>query len=398
MALSAAVKTARDLQIAAKASLADAQKILSNTSKKLDDKIAGIIGEITEVDVALEKLRVLRAKSVTLKLPADTIAIDAEISTTEAYKTRLLSTKTTLESQRDVAKASAEQIAFEKAADAASKVTATPASAFGNMASAAGSLQYNASMVNEAYLSSRTSYLSRMGIAGNKPAAISAVQNLWTSGKANKGMIVTAAATLEAWNSGSQSPTSSTPFGNHNYGFQFAYNPGTVNMSYYTSPNIDVTMMTSGQDLFNLAGTSGSQGSVTFQILINRIFDMQYYDSNGNLKTEYKSNYAKPPANTQDEKDLYNKGTMYDVEYLLRTLMGTTMSSYLRGTNTADMGWLPAMPVELHLGKSLKYLGTVNGFTLNHIIFNEKMVPLFTTCDITFARLPDYPSTEGVTA
>jgi hypothetical protein len=88
---------------------------------------------------------------------------------------------------------------------------------------------------------------------------------------------------------------------------------------------------------------------------------------------------------------------MYDIEYLLRTLMGTTMSSYLRGENTADMGWLPAIPVELHLGKSLRYLGTINNINLNHIIFDERMVPLFTTVDIGFARLPDYPvkSTNG---
>ena len=84
---------------------------------------------------------------------------------------------------------------------------------------------------------------------------------------------------------------------------------------------------------------------------------------------------------------------MYDVEFLLRVLMGTTMNSYLRGERTADMGWLPAMPVELHLGKSLRYLGTVNSLNLNHMIFNEKMVPMLTTVDISFARLPDYPAT-----
>lgn len=398
MPITQAVQTARDLRILAKSSLADAQKILSNTSKKLDDKISGIISEIKEVDAILEQLRRQREYTIAIKMPADTVLVEAEIETTETYKTQLMSTKLTLESQRDVAAASAEQIAFEKAASAASKVTATPAAAFGASTQAAGTLQYNASMVSEAYFSSRTSFLNRMGIAGNKPSAISTVQNLWNSGKANKGMIVTAAATLEAWNSGSQSPTSAAKFGNHNYGFQFSYNPGTVSMTYYTSPNIDVTLMTSGQDLFNLAGTSGSQGSVSFQVILNRVFDMQYYDSSGNLKPEYRSNYAKAPATSQDEKDLYNKGTMYDVEYLLRTLMGTTMSSYLRGTNTADMGWLPAMPVELHLGKSLKYLGTVNSINLNHIIFNEKMVPLFTTMDISFARLPDYPSTEGLIA
>jgi hypothetical protein len=170
-------------------------------------------------------------------------------------------------------------------------------------------------------------------------------------------------------------------------------------MSYFTSPNVDVTMMTSGQEMFNLAGVSGSQGSVSFQVVINRIFDMQYYDTSGSLKQGISGTdvYPIPPRDTGDYADLYNKGTMYDVEYLLRVLMGTTMNSYLRGTNTADMGWLPAIPVELRLGKSLKYLGTVNSVNLNHMIFDSRMVPIFTTMDIAFARLPDYPP-AGTTA
>jgi hypothetical protein len=160
-------------------------------------------------------------------------------------------------------------------------------------------------------------------------------------------------------------------------------------MSYYTSPNVDVTMITSGTEMFNLAGVSGSQGQVSFQIIINRIFDMQYYSPDGNLQNPER--YSKRPASVREEQDIYNKGTMYDLEFLLRVLMGTTMSSYLRGENTADMGWLPAIPVELHLGKSLRYLGVVNSLNVNHMIFNERMVPLFTTVDIAFVRLPDYP-------
>jgi hypothetical protein len=164
-------------------------------------------------------------------------------------------------------------------------------------------------------------------------------------------------------------------------------------MSYFTSPNVDVTMMTSGTEMFNLAGVSGSQGSIGFQVIINRVFDMQYITSAGTLKSGYSLGnlYPKQPS-TAELRDIYEKGTMYDIEYLLRVLMGTTMNSYLRGDNTADMGWLPAIPVELHLGKSLRYLGTVNSVNLSHMIFDERMVPMFTTVDIAFARLPDYPA------
>jgi len=250
-------------------------------------------------------------------------------------------------------------------------------------------LSYNASSVKEAYFSNRTDFVNKLMLSHNQPTVVHSAGDLWTSVLGSKGMIVTSEQVLKAWNSGSNKAQSSDYFDKHNYGFQFQYNPGTVAMSYFTSPNVDVTMITSGTEMFNLAGVSGSQGSVSFQIIINRIFDMQYYDEYGNLQN--RDRYAKAPANQQEEKDIYNKGTMYDLEYLLRVLMGTTMSSYLRGENTADMGWLPAIPVELHLGKSLRYLGVVNSLNINHMIFNERMVPLFSTVDIAFARLPDYP-------
>jgi hypothetical protein len=211
-------------------------------------------------------------------------------------------------------------------------------------------------------------------------------------------MIVTSEQVLKAWGSSPTEPDPKNPKQpKENWGFQFQYNPGTVAMTYFTSPNVDVTMMTSGAEKFNLAGVSSSQGSVSFQIVINRIFDMQYYDKNGNLLPGMEERYAKPPSKAE-EKDLYNKGTMYDVEYILRVLMSTTMSSYLRGEKTADMGWLPAIPVELHLGKSLRYLGIVNDLSLNHIIFDERMVPTFTTMNIGFSRLPDYPPNDTANA
>jgi hypothetical protein len=281
----------------------------------------------------------------------------------------------------------------------AERVTATAVGDYGAISNpSALGLQYNASSVNEAYFSSTKAFNDRLMTSRNKPGTVSAANQLWSTSKGSKGMIVMSEQVLKAWNSGGARPGGGgkDPI---NYGFQFQYNPGTVAMSYFTSPNVDVTMMTSGTEMFNLAGVSGSQGSIGFQVIINRIFDMQYITSAGTLKSGYSLGnlYPKQPS-VAELRDIHAKGTMYDVEYLLRVLMGTTMKSYLRGDNTADMGWLPAIPVELHLGKSLRYLGTVNSVNLSHMIFDERMVPLFTTVDIAFARLPDYPAnTNGPT-
>jgi hypothetical protein len=253
-------------------------------------------------------------------------------------------------------------------------------------------LNYNASAVKDAYFSSSPFFNAEMNFKGNQPAAVAKAMNLWQGSRGSKGMIVTSASTLKAWNSGAARPQGAKVGDNLNYGFQFQYNPGTVSMNYYTAPNIDVGLQTSGQDLFNLAGVAGSQGSINFDIIINRVMDFRNFSSTGQPKANAKDNYSKPPQTIGEWRELWNKGTMYDVEYLLRTIMGFTLDSYLRGTKTSDMGWLPATPVELHLGHKLRYWGTINSLDLRHVIFDERMVPLFTTVSISFARLPDYPA------
>jgi hypothetical protein len=391
----------RDVKIATKQETAGVQRVANDTAT-LNDQAAAVESSISTVDTQITTAKTALAAANAAHNVQQIQAQTDAINTLQSQRTQLISKRNTINVQRDSVAADAQSAAMVKVAAAAGNTALTSATST-NSTSALGTktkptnkgLQYNASTVQESYFSSTPAFTKEMNITGNSPSALSSATQLWTSAKTSKGMIVTSQQTLKAWNSGSQQPTSANKFDNHNYGFQFMYNPGTVNMSYYTSPNIDVTMMTSGQDLFNLSGVSGSQGSVSFQIVINRIFDMQYYKSDGTLKQGARTKYSKPPVNAAEERMLWEKGTMYDIEFLLRTLMGTTMSSYLRGENTADMGWLPAMPVELHLGSKLRYLGTVNSFSLNHAIFNERMVPLFTTCDISFARLPDYPATAG---
>ncbi len=252
--------------------------------------------------------------------------------------------------------------------------------------------EYNVSGVLESYYSTRDKFLEVAKFSSNKPAVVSSAAELWTSVRASKGMIVTYAPPSESttYQTG-QVPKVAKPFFGKNYGFQFMYNPAQISMEYTGAPNVDVAMQTSGTEKFNLMGTSATQSTISFQILINRMFDMKYYGENGLLKSNGAKAYGSRVPSRGEQMAIYNMGTMYDVEYLLRTLLGYTLKSYLRDGQTADMGFLGARPVELHLGKSLRYLGTVTSISLDHRIFNERMVPLFTNVGITFARIPDYP-------
>jgi hypothetical protein len=87
---------------------------------------------------------------------------------------------------------------------------------------------------------------------------------------------------------------------------------------------------------------------------------------------------------------------MYDVEALLRVLVGWTIKPYMGARasfddgETADMGFLIGRPIELHLGKSLRYVGYIGNISVKHNIFDERMVPVFSTIGFAFNRIPDY--------
>jgi hypothetical protein len=167
-------------------------------------------------------------------------------------------------------------------------------------------------------------------------------------------------------------------------------------MTYQIGPAVDIGFLASGQEGANLMGTDGSFSTITFEILLNRMADMKYYNKNGTLTEAGKEQYGDNIPTVRDQMLIYNRGTMYDLEYLLRTASGGTLiqQSWLRGV-TADLGFTGAVPIELHLGKNLRYWGTVAGLEVNHTIFNEKMVPVFSTVSITFARLIDPPKKPG---
>jgi hypothetical protein len=99
--------------------------------------------------------------------------------------------------------------------------------------------------------------------------------------------------------------------------------------------------------------------------------------------------YNRSNVSTTDLKDIKNNGTMYDIEYLLNTLVPYKMKSVLRKKWTSDIGYLHSFPIELHLGKGLRYLGIISSFSVQHKIFNEDMVPLMSWVNITVSRMPD---------
>jgi hypothetical protein len=124
------------------------------------------------------------------------------------------------------------------------------------------------------------------------------------------------------------------------------------------------------------------------------MFDFQYINENGIKNGQISDFYAGNVPNNSELKLIYNKGTMYDIEYLLQTMFPfEPYASQLRDT-TSDIGFLGASPVELHLGNKLRYVAQINNISVNHVIFDNRMVPLFTTISIATNRIPDYKATS----
>jgi hypothetical protein len=108
--------------------------------------------------------------------------------------------------------------------------------------------------------------------------------------------------------------------------------------------------------------------------------------------------YPNPTPDDTERKVIWKRGTMYDLEYLFRS-MGGPYADYKSGLNgtTADRGWLQPIPVELHLGTGLHYLVRVSSLDVKHIMFNERMVPILSTVNINCTRYYDSPGAYDMT-
>jgi len=183
---------------------------------------------------------------------------------------------------------------------------------------------------------------------------------------------------------------------NTNYGFRFHYNPTGVGMSYGMMTDMGPELLMGGNETLNMV-TPLQRGGWSIDLYLNRMEDMSYIQSDGSLVNGLSALQVYPETVDATElKKIYNKGTMYDLEYLFRTLNGADhdYNSELRG-ETSDIGWIAGIAVEFHMGNGLRYLGQITSIDINHAVFNDRMVPMLTTVTIKASRFYDLPITKG---
>ena len=254
---------------------------------------------------------------------------------------------------------------------------------------------YNAPMINYGFLSGgtgpndpspqqRTSNLSISG-SDNYSQGLDA----WTTTTASKGVIQTDATS--AFSLANSSNYNSATYDGNLYGFKFLYNPKEVAMTWGVAEGQNWEGIAAGLDPGTSPTSALQNSTISFSLLLNRTLDMGYLNSNG-LKPEVTSPYpifAHTRDLNQELAELYEKGTMYDMEYLFKTLNGLNSTTFtgFKG-DTADQGWLQGIAVELHLGNRMRYLVRVSNVEINHAMFDERMVPILSYVNISCARFP----------
>jgi hypothetical protein len=178
------------------------------------------------------------------------------------------------------------------------------------------------------------------------------------------------------------------------YGFRFLYNPQVLGMSWGQSTFTNNQALLQGLDTIVPSAPGTMNSSISFWIPLNRIQDMSYLKSDGSYVGNNPYSYDVPKA---DRKMIYERGTMYDIEWLMKTINGYAFldhTSDVSGLKTNDMGFMLQFPIELHLGNAMRYRVQVTDVQVQHIIFNPRMVPIWSTVNFTCRRFPELNYTD----
>lgn len=181
------------------------------------------------------------------------------------------------------------------------------------------------------------------------------------------------------------------------WGFRFIYNPTSIGYSTAMDTSIDWVLAT-----HDPANYIGGSFSVSLTLYLNRVADMTEL---AEKKGKYQSHTRNYPRTLEpwEVEGLLHRGTEYDLEYLYRVVNGDpkpstgTLLSYTEGgqaPKTADFGYITGTPVWLKIHPNMRYKVSLASLNVNHVIFTEQMIPMFTTVDLQFIRYPVISDTD----
>lgn len=354
------------------------------------------------------------------KIVKDKAALLAANPGNSTYESQLKNAEIARANARSSSDSLSKELAFETALQSSrtsylyklSGVTATPVKQLGSGGGGSGGgnkaestnpadykYKYNAPMVKWAYFNAASGVPISIDFIKSKSNTPSKISNARESFNlpATRGAIQMSPEVAQYLRKRSSSKNKKLrKRDNTNYGFRFHYNPTGVGMSYGMMTDMSAELLMSGNENLNMV-TPLQRGGWSIDLYLNRMEDLSYINSDGSLVNNLSPLQVYPETVDASElKKIYNKGTMYDLEYLFRTLNGgdSDYNSELRG-ETSDIGWIAGIAVEFHMGNGLRYLGQITSIDINHAVFNDRMVPMLTTVTIKASRFYDLPITKG---
>lgn len=286
------------------------------------------------------------------------------------------------------------------------------------------SYTYNAPMVKNAYFTSPADNLQQLTANGHyvNIGKTDDALNFWKGNNGGRGTIQMDRDALNSeqlLTAKSFSPSPDSRIDENLYGYKFSYNPGVITMTWGAVASADPVFASSDSNPSIPVAQNLLQSYIDFNFYVNRIEDFNYITEKGLYvpvdtkqfagldpaarNVAYSAAYAasNPYPETlsfDDVKEIYEKGTMYDINWMFKVFHGGTGFAEMTnrfGLTTSDVGWLPFRMLELHLGASLRYRVRVVNLTVDHLIFNARMVPVLSKVTMTCARYWDGPATTA---
>lgn len=184
------------------------------------------------------------------------------------------------------------------------------------------------------------------------------------------------------------------------YGFQFLWNPESLTIN--TDLNLNVTPNTS--DMFSTTSQAyPSMETVSISIVLDRtndfacfrglrangVVDYSINDLASKVSKFYPNRYGKSIEGSEgaELRQLLRLGTVYDIEYLYKTINSNSTTQNIVGRVTSDNGFLTPNAIGFQLGptsNSIAYMGWISTVNVQHVAFTEDMIPIRSLVNLTF--------------
>lgn len=208
------------------------------------------------------------------------------------------------------------------------------------------------------------------------------------------------------------------------YGFKFMYNPAVLDFGISSTDNVNLGYIASGRSTAMPIGATQTGSGISLSFPITRIDDISLIRSQtysvrnehyqraldkwneggqvgdkpkssqpitsyllDNLKWAYGRKGSKV-VTQEDLREIMERGTMYDLEFLFRTVLGRRWRTLYRGY-TADVGLAFGVPLKLVLSSTMIYRVRLTNISFSHKSFTPDMIPMYTDVSLTFDRIPD---------